>query len=78
MYIHMDRHYRAHFTGADRIPPLGFSSTATLMFTEGVLATSSTCSLVLYLPLCHEEYSILKSFMTESLIGNGGYGILRV
>jgi len=61
------------FTGADRIPPLGFDGTATLTFTPGVLATSSTCGLVMNLPYCHETYETFKSFMIESLISNGGF-----
>ena len=69
-------HILAFCTGADRIPPLGFCKTATMMFTSGVLATSSTCSLVMYLPYCHEEFSVFKSYMVESLISNGGFGLV--
>ena len=69
-------HILAFFTGADCIPPLRFSKTATLMFTLGLFATSSTCSLVMYLPYCHEEFTTFKSFMIESLISNGGFGLV--
>ena len=69
-------HILAFFTGANQLPPLGFSSKATLMFTSGVLATSSTCSLVMYLPYCHQNFTVFKSFMIESLISNGGFGLV--
>lgn len=69
-------HILAFFTGGDRISPLGFSEKATLKFTSGVLATSSTCSLVMYLPYCHDDYTVFKSYMIESLISNGGFGLV--
>ena len=50
-------HILAFFTGNDRIPPLRFSEKATLKFTSGVLATSSTCSQVMYIPYYHEEFT---------------------
>ena len=69
-------HILAFCTGADRIPPLGFCKRATILFTSGVLATSSTCSLVMYLPYCHEEFSVFKTYMIESLLSNGGFGLV--
>lgn len=62
------------FTGADREPPLGFSLTPTLKFLPNdlKLATASTCTLVLNLPISHTSYDIFKSYMTLSFLGHGG------
>ena len=65
----------AFFTGSDREPPLGFPHKATLLFNASVLATASTCDMTLYLPYCHSDYDTFKSFMIESLMGHGGFGV---
>ena len=69
-------HILAFCTGADWILVLGFCKTATMMFTSEVLATSSTCSLVMYFLYCHEEFSEFKFYMVESHISNGGFGLV--
>lgn len=69
----LPEHILIFFTGADRIPPLGFDTTATLMFSPGVLATSSTCGMLMKLPYCHEKFETFKSYMIESLLSNGGF-----
>lgn len=69
-------HILAFFTGADRIPPLGFDKKATMLFTSGVLATASTCDMVIRVPYCHDSYDKFKCFMVESLIANGGFGVV--
>ena len=72
----LTKHILIFFTGADRIPPLGFDGTATMRFTPGVLSTASTCGLVMNLPYCHKTYETFKLYMIESLISNGGFGLL--
>ena len=62
------------FTGADKHPPIGFGSKASLFFTKQVCATASTCDLTLNLPYVHGTYDRSKSFMIESVVGHGGFG----
>ena len=46
----------AFFTGASRIPPLGFGKTAMLKFSNtSNLPTANTCSVVLTLPSQHPD-----------------------
>ena len=62
------------FTGADRIPPLGFPHAPSLHFLDddAMLPTSSTCSLALRLPIHYTSYDCFKDAMTEGLVSNGG------
>lgn len=66
------------FTGAERLPPLGFFSEPRIVFLgreSGKLATASTCDLTLRLPTVHgEDYESFKESMTMSLKGNDGFG----
>lgn len=68
------------FTGADRIPPLGFSKVPKVTFlhsnvTTLKFCTASTCDLQLRLPTCHgEDYEAFKDAMIMSLKGNDGFG----
>jgi len=64
------------FSGAQREPPLGFRDKPTLCFIEGNLATSSTCQLKLRLPFCHEDYKSFSKYMTLSLMGHHGFGVV--
>jgi len=72
----LPEHILIFFTGTDRVPPLGFDSTASMRFISGVLATSSTCNMVMNLPYCHEMFETFKSYMIESLLSNGGFNLL--
>lgn len=63
-------HLLQFFTGTDMVPPLGFPRKPTLNFTEGKLATASTCEPVLRLPLGHSSYGEFKKFMTVSIVGS--------
>ena len=67
-------HILAFFTGADKIPPLGFNQKATMVFHCEVLATASTCAMELRIPYRYTEYTQFRSSMIESLISNGGFG----
>ena len=69
-------HILAFFTGADKIPPTGFDKKATMVFTSGILATESTCDMVIRVPYCHGTYDTFKSFMIEALIANGGFDVV--
>ena len=62
------------FTGADRVPPLGFPQTPTLHFlgNDALYPTASTCSLMLRLPTRYSTYDAFKDTMTEGLLCNGG------
>ena len=69
-------HIMIFITGADREPPLGFSEKPKLEFVEGELATASTCSPTLRLPFRHPNYTTFTKFMTLSLLGHDGYGLV--
>ena len=61
-------------TGAKRSPPLGFQSRPKLLFVEGKLATASTCTLVLRIPLGHADYNSFRHYACLSFAGHGGFG----
>ena len=64
------------FTGSDREPPLGFPYIPTLLFDEkNTLATSSTCSLTLTLPV-HKDYNTFKEKLILSFKGHDGFGVI--
>ena len=69
-------HILAFFTGADKIPPRRLDKKATMVFTSGILATVSTCDMVICVPYCHGTYDAFKSFMVEALIVNGGFDVV--
>lgn len=66
------------FTGADRIPPLGFNKKLTVMFLlnpQDKFATASTCDLQLRLPTGYgSNLSAFVDAMVLSLKGNDGFG----
>ena len=65
------------FTGANRVPPLGFDKTPTVMFLDqnAMFATASTCDLKLRLPVKFgEDIKCFKEAMIMSLKGNDGFG----
>ena len=65
------------FTGADKIPPLGFNKTPSLEFLDGcdkILPTASTCSITMRIPTCYKEYGCFKDAMNLALKGNDGFG----
>ena len=68
------------FTGADRIPPLGFDKMPSVTFlhsdvTPSKFCTASTCDPQLRLPTCHgEDYEAFKDAMIMSLKDNDGFG----
>ena len=69
------QHVHVFFTGADREPPLGFPMKASLEFLKegNVLATASTCDLILRVPtVFHNNYI---NMMVESLISGPGFGV---
>ena len=69
-------HILAFFTGADKILPRRLDKKATMVFTSGILATASTCDMVIRVPYCHGTYDAFKSFIVEALIANGGFHVI--
>ena len=66
------------FTGAERVPVLGFELVPKLSFLESsplrLLPTASTCSLELRLPTYHHNYITFKEYMSVGLKGCEGFG----
>ena len=64
------------FSGADKIPPIGFDS-CTLNFSESnIYPTASTCALCLTLPTKYaENYSAFCHFFLYGLRNHGGFGL---
>lgn len=63
------------FTGAEIEPPLGYDQKPKLLFSWEKLASASTCSLRLTLPLEHyASYESFKDSMVLSLKGHDGFG----
>ena len=64
------------FTGADSIPPLGYSS-ATLNFNPtNQYPTASTCAIALSLPTKYTEYRQFKRQLNVALTMHGGFGLV--
>ena len=67
------------FTGAERVPPMGFESQPSLTFLhnpEDILPTASTCSLELRLPTSHSNYDCFRNIMITAVKGHGGFGVV--
>ena len=65
------------FSGADKIPPIGFEQQPTLGFLlskEAILPTSSTCDLTLRIPTVHSDYHHFREYMLLGILGNDGFG----
>ena len=66
------------FTGADKIPPLGFEKLPRLLFLEGcpekILPTASTCAIELRIPTYHSDFDSFKSFMILGIQNHDGFG----
>ncbi len=65
------------FSGARQEPPVGFGQKPTLVFLadESNMATASTCTLILRIPI-HSDYLTFKHYFTLSLKGHNGFGIV--
>ena len=65
------------FTGADRIPPLGFiDHDTTLNFScVNPYPTASTCGLCLTLPTKYDNYDDFKAAFVFSMQHHGGFGL---
>ena len=65
-------------TGVDKVSPTGFPLKPTISFLpdDGVqtLPTTSTCSLILQLPLALVNYKDFKSKMTMAVLNTIGFG----
>ena len=65
----------AFFTGADSIPPLGFSDASLTFNDANPYPTASTCGLCLTLPTKYENYSHFKKEFIYALHNHGGFGL---
>ena len=64
------------FTGTTHIPPGGFQTQPTLSFLHNhndKLATSSTCSLTLRVPVHSNSWEDFSAMMTFSILGSEGF-----
>jgi len=64
----------ALFSKSTRVPPLGFEKQPTLVFEDSMLATASTCDLVLRLPTVRSNYENFKDALILSFKSNDGFG----
>lgn len=64
------------FSGASKVPPLGFSKTPTLNFSgDNIYPTASTCALTLTLPTRYrEDYESYKRALRVGFKFHGGFG----
>ena len=66
-------------TGADHPPPLGFSSSPEIEFTDDslhILPKASTCTLTLHLSVHLNDYETFKHAFDTSLISAHGFGLV--
>ena len=64
-------------TGSSHIPPAGFTKRPTVVFNHDasrLLATASTCDLVLRLPVNNQDYQSFKSNRVLPIKGHDGFG----
>ena len=64
------------FSGANRVPMLGFEKKPSLSFLHlnAMLPTASTCALQLRLPANFKDYQLFKDAMLLGIKGNDGFG----
>lgn len=65
----------AFFTGADSIPPLGYTSALIHFNNTNQYPTASTCAIVLTLPTRHKEYRQFKKQLDVAFTMHGGFGL---
>ena len=64
------------FTGAEDVPPMGYSHPPELNFNpSSPYPTSSTCALQLTLPTCYSEYDPFKRALDTAFTMHGGFGL---
>jgi len=67
----------AFVTGTWQIPPMGFPNRPTITFISDeskTLPTSSTCDLILRLPLALTDYDNFKTQVTYGILNTVGFG----
>ena len=65
------------FSGSDRVPPLGYDVSPSLVFlhhSNARFPTASTCDLQLRLPASYVDYEGFKEAMLLGIKGNNGFG----
>ena len=65
------------FSGAERLPPIGFETDCALNFNrDNIYPTASTCALTLVLPTkYHDDYIQFKDKMLFGFANHGGFGL---
>ena len=66
-------------TGADQIPPMGFSDGVGIRFLHGqehILPVASTCAPYISLPTCYQSYEEFKEAMVEGVVSGFGFGLI--
>lgn len=66
----------AFFTGADSIPPIGYSEVVLNFNATTPYPLSSTCALELTLPTKHEKYADFKKSLDVAFTMHGGFGLM--
>ena len=62
-------------TGTDTIPPMGFESKITVLFTDDkCLPSVNTCALKMYLPLTPRDEEEFDEMFRLSIVGSVGFG----
>ena len=64
------------FTGADSIPPLGYTSAVISFNPANQYPTASTCAIQLTLPTKHTDYIQFKKQLDVTLTMHGGFGLV--
>ncbi len=64
------------FTGADTVPPTGYSSVTLNFNHENMYPTASTCAIELTLPTKHKDYETFRSHTITALTMHGGFGLI--
>ena len=71
----------AFTTGSSKMPPAGFTTKPTIEFLhsngsdERTFPTANTCSCILRLPTCHQEYSTFKESLEFAIKNCRGFGM---
>ena len=64
------------FTGAETLPPMGFSYDPELNFNgTNMYPTASTCAVQLTLPTRYSTYENFKASLTTGFLCHGGFGL---
>lgn len=64
------------FSGAEGIPPVGYSQNPSINFNpNSAFPTASTCALELTLPTRYSSYELFKHALDTAFTMHGGFGL---